>query len=170
MTIKQVIDCIYRSAVVCVQLMILTAGAAVFAWFLTFTGITASLAKSAIALSSNKYVILLLINFIVLIAGMFLDGASIMTILAPLFYPIALSVGIDPIHLGIIIVVNCAIGMYTPPFGQNLFVSTGIAKESITTIARHAIPFIILAIVALMLVTYIPDISLWLPKQLYGAW
>lgn len=170
MTLRDVIRCVYRSAVTCVQLMILTASAAVFAWFLTSTGITARLAQSVVAVSNNKYVILLLINFVVLIAGMFLDGASIMTILAPLFYPIAVSVGIDPIHLGIIIVVNCAIGMFTPPFGQNLFVSTGVTGESITAISKNAIPFIILAIISLLLITYIPEISLWLPKKLYGAW
>lgn len=168
MTFKDVFNCIYRSAVICVQLMILTASAAVFAWFLTSKGITASLAKSVLAFSgSNKVIILILINVIVLIAGMFLDGASIMTILAPLFYPIAVSVGVDPIHLGIIIVVNCAIGMYTPPFGQNLFVSTGITKESITTIAKNTLPFILIAIIALFIITYIPSISMWLPNMVY---
>ena len=78
--------------------------------------------------------------------------------------------GIDPIHLGIVMVVNCAIGMFTPPFGLNLFVASSITKQSVLSVAKGAVPFIILSIISLLLITFFPEISLWLPRQVYGAW
>jgi C4-dicarboxylate transporter DctM subunit len=168
--LKGVYKVLKNSAIITAQIMILLASASVFAWILTSEGITVTIAKKIIGISSNKYVILALMNIVVLIAGMFIDGASIIMILGPLFYPIAMQVNIDPIHLGIVIVVNCAIGMFTPPFGLNLFVASSITKLSIFKISRGVIPFIIMSIIALLLITYIPGISLWLPRQIYGAW
>lgn len=167
---KGIIECIRKSAITTVQVMILLAAASVFAWILTSEGVTVAIAKSVLSISSNPLVILLLMNIILLFAGMFLDGASIVTILGPLFFPIAMKAGIDPIHLGIVMVVNCAIGMFTPPFGLNLFVASSITKLSVTKVSRAALPFIALSIMALLLITYFPDISLWLPRQVYGTW
>jgi C4-dicarboxylate transporter DctM subunit len=168
--LKGVYKVLKDSAIITAQIMILLASASVFAWILTSEGITVTIAKEIIGISSNKYVILALINIIVLIAGMFIDGASIIMILGPLFYPIAMQTSIDPIHLGIVMVVNCAIGMFTPPFGLNLFVASGVTKLSILRISRAVIPFIIMSIIALLLITYIPVVSLWLPRQVYGTW
>lgn len=168
--LKRLLDVIYRSAVSTVQIMILMAGACVFSWILTSEGITVKVANAILAVSSNKIVILLLMNIILLICGMFLDGASIVTIMGPLFFPIATAAGVDPVHLGVVMVVNCAIGMFTPPFGLNLFVASNITKKPVLTVARGCIPFIILSIIALLLITYFPDISLWLPRQVYGVW
>lgn len=158
------------SAIIAATIMILLASACVFAWILTSEGITVAIAEALVGISSKKYAILALINIIVLIAGMFIDGASIIMILAPLFYPIAMQASIDPIHLGIILTVNCAIGMFTPPFGLNLFVASSITKLSIFKISRGVMPFIIMSIIALLFITYIPEISLWLPRQIYKAW
>ncbi len=170
LSFKGLIECIKKSAISTAQIMILMAGASVFAWILTSEGITVMIANSMLELSSNKYVILFFMNIILLVAGMFLDGASIVTILGPLFFPIAMSVGIDPVHLGIVMVVNCAIGMFTPPFGLNLFVASSITKQPVMRVAKGAVPFILLSIIALLIITYIPEISLWLPKTVYGAW
>lgn len=167
---KGIIKCVQKSAITTVQVMILLAAASVFAWILTSEGVTVEIAQSVLSVSSNPKVILLLMNFVLLIAGMFLDGASIVTILGPLFFPIAMQAGIDPIHLGIVMVVNCAIGMFTPPFGLNLFVASGITGQSVTKVAKAAIPFIALSLLALLLITYFPEISLWLPRQVYGTW
>lgn len=167
--LKGLFKCIQKSAISTVQIMILMAGACVFAWILTSEGITVAIANNILEIGSNKTVILLLMNIILLIAGMFLDGASIVTILGPLFYPIATQVGIDPVHLGIVMVVNCAIGMFTPPFGLNLFVASSITKQPVMRVAKGAIPFILLSIVSLIIITYCPDISLWLPRQVYGT-
>ncbi len=170
LNLKQVIQCARESAITTVQVMILLAGASVFAFILTSEGVTVAMANAVLSLSTNRYVILLMMNIVLLIAGMFLDGCSIITILGPLFFPIAMQAGIDPIHLGIVMIVNTAIGMFTPPFGLNLFVASSITKQPILKVSQGVIPFIIVSIVALMLITYIPDISLWLPRIVYGTW
>lgn len=169
-TVAELYRTLVSSAATTAQVMIVLAAASVFAWILTAEGITRSIAENMLALSQNPYMILLMINIIVLVAGMFIDGASITTILAPLFLPIAISTGIDPVHLGIVIVVNSAIGMFTPPFGLNLFVATGVTDQPLSQVTRGIFPFVCITIVALMIITYIPEISLWLPKQVYGSW
>lgn len=170
MDLSKLIDCVYKSAISTVQIMILMAGACIFSWILTSEGITVTIANSILSVSSSKTVILLLMNIILLIAGMFLDGASIVTIMGPLFFPIATAAGVDPVHLGVVMVVNCAIGMFTPPFGLNLFVASNITEKPVMKVAKGVIPFIGLSVVALLLITYIPGISLWLPKTVYGSW
>ncbi len=167
---KELYSALVSSAATTAQVMIVLAGASVFAWVLTAEGITRAIAENMIAVSRNPYTILLMINVIVLLAGMFIDGASITTILAPLFYPIAVRTGIDPVHLGVVIVVNSAIGMFTPPFGLNLFVATGITGQPLSRVTRGIFPFICVTILALLLITYIPEISLWLPRRIYGSW
>lgn len=170
MSVRDFYDVLVNSAATTAQVMIVLASASVFAWILTSQGITAAIASAMVSISENPYMILLMINIIVLLAGMFIDGASITLILAPLFLPIAKKVGIDIVHLGIVIVVNSAIGMFTPPFGLNLFVATGVTKQSLTQVTRGIMPFIVICIVALLLITYIPEISLWLPRKIYKAW
>lgn len=167
---KGFFSCIIKSAITTIQVMILLAAASVFAWILTSEGITVAIADAVLSVSDQKVIILLMMNIVLLIAGMFLDGASITTILGPLFLPIATSAGIDIIHLGIIMVVNSAIGMFTPPFGLNLFVASSITKQPMLKVANGALPFIFMSLIALLLITYIPEISLWLPRQIYGTW
>lgn len=164
LSIKGLLDETYESAIGTAQVMILLAAASVFSWLLTRQQVPQAMTETLMAISNSKFAILLMINVLLLITGMFIDPASSTTILAPLLLPVALSFGIDPVHLGIIMVVNGAIGMYTPPFGLNLFVATGISSVSISSIIRGAVPFIILSLVTMALVTYIPIISLWLPR------
>ncbi|MEA4895259.1 MAG: TRAP transporter large permease, partial [Oscillospiraceae bacterium] len=170
MNIKELIACAKESAITTIQVMVLLAAASVFSYIITAQGVTVALANVVLYMSSNKYVILLMMNIILLIAGMFLDGASIITILGPLFFPVAIQAGIDPIHLGVVMIVNTAIGMFTPPFGLNLFVASGITEQPIMKVAKGATPFILLSLVALLLITYFPAISLWLPRMVYGTW
>lgn len=167
---KDMLKCVLGAALTTVQVMILLAAASVFAWILTSEGITVALANAVLSVSSEQWMILMMMNIILLIAGMFIDGASIITILGPLFFPIAVAAGIDIIHLGIVMTVNAAVGMFTPPFGLNLFVASSITKQPILKVSKGAFPFIIISIIALLLITYFPEISLWLPRQVYGAW
>ncbi len=169
-TFKELYTTLVSSAATTAQVMIVLAAASVFAWILTAEGITKTIAETMVSVSQNPYVILLMINIIVLLAGMFIDGASITTILAPLFYPIAVKTGIDPVHLGVVIVVNSAIGMFTPPFGLNLFVATGVTGQPLSQVTKGILPFICITVLALLVITYIPEISLWLPRQIYGSW
>lgn len=163
---KGLINEAIEAAVGTAQVMVLLAAASVFAWVLTRQQVPQALAETLISISNSKIAILLMMNVILLIVGMFVDPASSTMILAPLFLPLAINFGIDPIHLGIIMVVNGAIGMFTPPFGLNLFVATGVSNLSISRIISGVIPFMILSLITLMLVTFIPQISLWLPSIL----
>lgn len=158
------------SAVTTTSVMIILSAAGVFSWLLTTQGVTADLTRAIVSVSDNAIVVLIMINIAVLVAGMFIDGASIITILAPLLLPVALRFGVDPVHLGVIITVNCAIGMFSPPFGLNLFVASGIMDLPIMRVTRGSLPFIVLSLITLILVTYVPDISLWLPRMVYGTW
>lgn len=164
MTFKELLKASSDSVVGTAQIMILISAASVFAWVLTSQQVPQKLAESLVTISNSKVVILLIVNVILLITGMFIDGASSTTILAPLLFPLTKQFGIDPIHLGIIMVVNGAIGMFTPPFGLNLFVATGLDDSSINDIIRGAIPFIVLSLIALLLITFIPQLSLFIPN------
>lgn len=148
-------------------LLLITAGASAFSWLLANTGAPAQLASAILSGSDHPVVVIALFNLILLVAGCFLDSASAIIILAPLMQPIAAQVGVDPIHFGIIMLVNLSVGMLTPPVGLNLFVAMGIAKMTLFEIFRAAIPTILLMIVALILISYIPAISNFLPSLLF---
>jgi C4-dicarboxylate transporter DctM subunit len=111
---------------------------------------------------------LIIVNIILLIGGQFMEPSGLLVIVAPLVFPIAIQLGIDPIHLGIIMVVNMEIGMITPPVGLNLFVTAGVAKMSVTDVVKAALPFVSILFVFLIMVTYIPWISTWLPTLFMG--
>ncbi len=164
---KALIEEAYKSAVGTAQVMIILAGAAVFAWLMTRFRVPDALATSIFALGSSRTAILLMMNLILLIAGMFLDPASIQMIMAPLFLPLAVSVGVDPVHLGLIMVVNGAIGMFTPPFGLNLFVASGITGTPLAELSRKVWVWVGLSLVALGLITYVPGITMLLPGLMF---
>lgn len=159
---KEAIDAAIGTA----QIMVLLAAASVFSWILTREQVPQALANTFVGITNSKIVILLMFNIVMLIAGMFIDAASFQTILSPLFLPIALNYGIDPVHLGIIMVVTGAIGMATPPFGLNLFVATSLSKKPLSTIIKGVLPFIILFLIALVITTYVPQITLFLVNSM----
>jgi C4-dicarboxylate transporter DctM subunit len=111
----------------------------------------------------------LVVNLILLVAGNFMEPSAIILILAPILFPIATQLGIDPIHLGVIMVVNMEIGMVTPPVGLNLFVTAGITNMSVMEVLRAALPWLSVLFVFLIIVTYVPWISLVLPDALFGT-
>ena len=149
------------------QVMIILSAAAVLAWYLTSQGLAVAMTDAILGLSTNPIHLFFLINFAVVIVGMFLDAASIMVILGPLLYKIGTQVGIDPIHLGVVLTVNGAIGMFTPPFGLNLFVASSLGEVTYEQAVKGALPYIGLALIGLAIVTYVPAISMWLPRMLY---
>ncbi len=168
-TMREMFGVMVDSATTTAQVMIILAAASVLAWFLTSNGIAVLIAEQVLSISNNPYHILFLINVTVLIIGMFLDAASIMVILGPLFYAVGVKVGINPIHLGVVLTVNGAIGMFTPPFGLNLFVASSVGDVDYLQAVRGSLPFIGLAIIALVLLTYFPDISMFLPRLVYDG-
>jgi C4-dicarboxylate transporter DctM subunit len=148
-------------------LLLITAGASAFSWILASTGTPTQIASEVLSSTDSPILIMLLFNVIMLIAGCFLDSASAIIILAPLMQPIAAQVGVDAVHFGIITLVNLSVGMLTPPVGLNLFVAMGVAKMTLYEIFRAALPTICLMLVALLLITYVPAISMLLPNALY---
>lgn len=113
---------------------------------------------------SSKVVILLLINVLLLFVGMIMDTGPAILVFTPVLLPVVKALGVDPIHFGIIMCVNLAIGFVTPPMGANLFVASNLSKVSVIDIAKKAVPFILAFLVALLMITFIPEISLFLVK------
>ena len=151
-----------------VMLMFIVANAMLFAHVLTTERIPQTIAEQIVAFGMEPWMFLLVVNVILLIAGNFMEPTGIILILAPIFFPIATQLGIDPIHLGIIMVVNMEIGMVTPPVGLNLFVTSGITNMSIMEVTHAALPWLMVLLTFLGLVTYIPEISLFLPDLLFN--
>ncbi len=156
-------DSVSQTAVV----MFIVGTASLFSWVLTVTGVASAASNGLINLvGDNKLLFLLIVNIILLIAGCLIDANSAMYIILPILYPVATSLGIDPIHLGAVMVLNMAIGLVTPPVGINLYTGCGIANISLKDISKAVLPFVVAAMVVLVLVTYVPVISTWLPSLL----
>lgn len=134
-------------------------------WVMSFEQIPQNITTFLLSLSDNPVVILLLINLVLLFVGTFMDMTPALLIFTPIFLPIVTDFGIDPIHFGIIMILNLSIGICTPPVGSILFVGVSIAKTTIAKVIRPLMPLFLAMLVALMLITYFPEISLWLPRQ-----
>ena len=152
-----------------VMLMFIIANALLFAFVLTSERIPHDIAELIISIGLPTWGFLLIVNIMLLIAGNFMEPSGILLIMAPILFPIAIQLGIDPIHLGIIMVVNMEIGMITPPVGLNLFVTSGITGMSMIEVIKATYPWLLLLLSFLMIVTYIPQISLFLPTLLMGS-
>ena len=144
-------------------IMSIVVTASLFAWILNTQGLAAMAATFLTSITSNHWILLLLINFILICAGLFLDAISIFYIFLPILLPVIHAIGVNPLHFGIIMTVNLAIGQVTPPVGINLLAASGISGVSIKKISTSALPFIAGECVALLLITYIPGLSLFLP-------
>jgi C4-dicarboxylate transporter, DctM subunit len=166
MTLKDLYKVLLDSAVTTAQVMIIVAAASAFAWYLTTSGFAAAISAGLQQIGSDPLYVFLILNVVVLIAGMFLDPNSIVVILVPFLVAIATAVGIDLIHLGVVLSVNAAIGMFTPPFGLNLFVAGSIGVKYRDAVVG-SLPFILVGLAALAILTYVPAVSMWLPAQVY---
>ncbi|MBM2291126.1 TRAP transporter large permease [Sulfitobacter pseudonitzschiae] len=151
-----------------ITLMFIIANALLLKHVLTDEQIPQQIAGAMLDAGLNWVVFLIVVNVILLIGGQFMEPSGLIVIVAPLVFPIAIELGIDPIHLGIIMVVNMEIGMITPPVGLNLFVTSGVAGMPMMSVVRAALPFLAVLFVFLIMVTYIPAISTWLPTMMMG--
>ena len=145
--------------------MLLIAASMSMSWVMSYENIPQNLSDALFNISDNKIVILLIINLLLLFVGVFMDMTPAVLIFTPIFLPVVKSIGIDPIQFGIIMVLNLCIGLCTPPVGSVLFVGIGIAKTSIERVIKPLIPLFIAMILALVLITFFPQITLWLPKK-----
>jgi C4-dicarboxylate transporter DctM subunit len=153
---------------VTVMLLFIIANAMLFAHVLTTEQIPQQIAGLITDAGLTWWMFLIVVNIILILAGDFMEPSAILLIMAPILFPIAVQLGIDPIHLGIIMVVNMEIGMVTPPVGLNLFVASGITGMSLTEVLRAALPWMMILVVFLILVTFVAPISTWLPNMLFG--
>ncbi len=162
LTRKELFQVARQSSGVIAMVMILIVGGSLLTWFLTLEQIPQAIAKSPML--NDPIMVLAVINVVFLIAGMFVDVNSAIIVLTPLVFPAAASAGVDPIHLGAILTMNLAIGMISPPFGMNLFVGMATFRVGYGDVLKGILPFIMLQLIALVMVTYWPAATLWLPS------
>ena len=166
MTIKKFIKIIYKSACTSSIILFLISASSVMSWLMSYTNIPELISTSLLSLSSNKYVLLFLISVILLFVGTFMDITPAILIFTPIFLPIATQLGIHPVHFGIMFIFNMCIGNTTPPVGSVLFVGCNISNTKIEHVSRMLIPFFIAMILCLLLVVYIPWISMIVPSSM----
>ncbi|MGO3742555.1 TRAP transporter large permease [Kerstersia sp.] len=168
MNFKQFSRVLHRSVISTAVIMFIIANAGVFSFLLNRAGVPDMLGTWLSTLFSDHFTFLLGINVALFIIGMFIETSASIVVLAPLLLPVAVQFGIDPVHFGVIMIVNLALGMITPPLGVNLFAACSIAKISLERLMKPLIPLVIVVLLCLMLITYIPEISLWLRDISYG--
>jgi tripartite ATP-independent transporter DctM subunit len=164
LSLAQLKAVLLKSAETTAIVMFLIGTSMAMSWLLAYENIPAIVANALVGLSDNPFVILLLINLVLLMVGVFMDMTPAVLIFTPIFLPVAIELGMSPLHFGIMMVLNLCIGLCTPPVGSILFVGCAIAKTSISKIVRPMIPMYVAMFLALMLVTYVPEISEALPR------
>ncbi|MBS6034862.1 tripartite ATP-independent transporter DctM subunit [Pantoea sp. AN62] len=155
---------LFRTIKTVTIVMVLIAFAAGFGAVMTFMQLPTLITEAFTSLSDNKYVILMCINILLLVVGTLMDMAPLILILTPVLLPVATTLGIDPVHFGMIMLTNLGIGLITPPVGTVLFVASAVSKQKIEQVVSAMLPFYGMLFIVLMLITYIPAISLWLPR------
>ena len=163
---KDVKKVLLDASKVSIMLLFIIANAMLFAHVLTTERIPHHLTEMIVAMGLSPWMFLVVVNLLLLAAGNFMEPSAILLIMAPILFPIAMQLGIDPIHLGIIMVVNMEIGMLTPPVGLNLFVISGVTGRSIGWAIKSALPWLAVLLTFLVMITYIPQISLFLPEYI----
>ena len=166
--LKDVPRVLRESANMSAMLLYIITNAILFSFLLTSESIPQQLAQWIVDQGLTPWMFLLFVNVLLFFAGDFMEPSSIILILAPIFLPVAMKLGIDPIHLGIVMTINMELGMITPPVGLNLYVASGLARMGLTEVTLAAAPWILVVTAVLLLVTYVPQISLWLPHLMYG--
>ena len=160
--VKISIDTVETTAVV----MFIVAASSIFSWMLTAEGITAQVASWILGVTEEPWMFLLLANLLMLLIGCFLEPVAAITILVPILLPVAQQLGIDPMHFGLVMVLNLMIGLLTPPVGLVLFVMARISQLSIERTIAAVMPWFLPLLLSLALITYVPELTLWLPRML----
>lgn len=169
LSFRQVPKVLLDSASMSAMLLYIITNAVLFSFLMTSEGIPQAMASSIMDMGLGMVGFLLVVNLLLLLAGNVMEPSSIVLIMAPILFPVAIALGVDPVHFGIIMVVNMEIGMCHPPVGLNLYVASGITKMGITELTIAVLPWLMTMIGFLFLVTYVPQISLWLPRLVFGS-
>jgi C4-dicarboxylate transporter DctM subunit len=168
LTIRQVKKVLIDAANLSAMILYIITNAVLFSYLLTSEQIPQNLAQWITDMGLTPWMFLLIVNVLLLIAGNFMEPSSILLITVPVLFPVAMKLGIDPIHFGVMMTVNMEIGMITPPVGLNLYVASGISKLGLTEVTKACAPWLLVMIAFLALITYVPIVSLWLPNLLMG--
>ncbi len=164
--IRDLLGILLKTAVASAAIMLIIGTSTLFAWFLALENVPLAVERLITAVTDNPIVFLLVVNVLLLIVGCVLDTVPAILILVPILQPLATSFGIDPTHFAVVVIVNLMIGLNTPPVGTNLLVISGVTGQSVGAVTRALLPFYGVKIVALLLITYVPVISTWLPRQM----
>ena len=162
MFVKVSLDTVETTATV----MFIVAAASIFGWMLTATGVTAQIAEWVLAVTKEPWLFLLMANLLMLFVDCFLEPTAAITILVPILLPICLKLGVDPVHFGLVMVLNLMIGLLHPPMGMVLFVLARVAKLSVERTTMAILPWLVPLLASLAILTYVPAISLWLPRTM----
>lgn len=166
--ISQVMSVIKNSLKTLAIVMTLLATAKAFAYMMTELRIPAAISAALLSITDNKYVLLLIINALLLVLGCFMDMAPLITIMTPILLPVVTPLGVDPVHFGVVMIFNLAVGLCTPPVGSALFVGCAIGRTPIERTAKNMMPLYLVMVAVLLLVTYVPDTALLLPRLIMG--
>lgn len=166
MTLKSLIKASFETIETTASVLFIVAAASIFAWLLTVTKVADALTIGMLTITTQKWVFLLLVNLLVLLVGSFMDALAAITILVPILQPLLLKFGVDPVHFGVILTLNLMIGLLHPPLGMVLYVLARIAKLSVEETTMAILPWLIPLLFALGLITFVPEITLWLPQAL----
>ena len=165
-SLREVPKVLLSSAAMSAMLLYIITNAVMFAFVLTSEQIPQAMSEWITHMGLGKIGFLLAVNVILLVIGMVMEPSAIVLIMAPILFPVAVHLGVDPVHFGIMMVVNMEVGLVTPPVGLNLYVAASLSKMGLTEVTKATFPWLITMLIFLMLVTYIPAISLWLPHTL----
>lgn len=168
-TVRKLVTALAESSVMIGLIMLVLAAAQLYSWALTSGRVPQQAADAIFGITDNVILLLLLVNLLLLIIGMFIEANAALIIITPILLPVMTALGVDPVHLGVIIVVNLGIGLITPPVGIALMLSAEISKVSFLAAVRASGPFLLTGLLFLLLVTYVPQISLWLPQLMFGS-
>ncbi len=166
-TIADLISVLRRSVIASAIIMFVIAAAGLFSFLITRAGVPAAISGWITTIIEDPYAFLLAVNLFLFVVGMFIETSAAIIVLAPILVPVAIAFGVDPVHFGLIMVVNLALGMITPPFGVNLFAACQVANVPLERIVKHLVPFVLVVICCLAIITYVPDITLFFRDLLY---
>lgn len=164
-SLHDVKDILVNTACMTTIVMLIIGASSVLSFVLSFTGLPQAISGALLAVTDNKYLLLLIINIILLIVGTFMDMAPALLIFTPIFLPVIQSIGMNEIQFGVMMVMNLAIGTITPPVGSVLFVGCSVANLRVEKVVPRLVPYFIAIVIGLMLITYVPAFSLWLPSM-----
>jgi C4-dicarboxylate transporter, DctM subunit len=166
-SIADLISVLRRSVIASAIIMFVIAAAGLFSFLITRAGVPAAISSWITTIIEDPYAFLLAVNLFLFVVGMFIETSAAIIVLAPILVPVAIAFGVDPVHFGLIMVVNLALGMITPPFGVNLFAACQVANVPLERIVKHLVPFVLVVICCLAIITYVPGITLFFRDLLY---